>query len=125
MQEIRDFITLKRLELQDKINAVRNVKVHWINAVFAGCLDAITTILAVGFFGMTELNAMAQRVLEASPVLLFAILIFSAFTRLVFSAIFLRKSKYVRMATYFFTYFPAIWNLQQFVLFWGIYTLAL
>lgn len=121
MQELYDFILLKRIQLQDKITAIRTVKVHWIHTILAGCLDALTTLVAIGFFGMTELNPMAQILLNTNSILLFPVLIFSAFCRLVFSAILLNKSKHVRLATLFFVYFPAIWNLQQFALFTGIY----
>ena len=90
-------------------------KRKWQHILLGGALDALTTLVGVTVFSLTELNPLINQLLPDHPHFVPIVLIELAFMRyIVVSAIF-KKSKYLNFAVYFTLYFLPIWNVGNMI----------
>lgn len=90
-------------------------KSKWHHILLGGALDALTTIVGVSIFSITELNPMINQLIPDHIYLVPLVLVEMAFLRYIVVSAMFKKSRYLNWAVYFTLYFLPAWNLVNIV----------
>ena len=86
-------------------------KKKWQHILLGGALDALTTLIGVSVFSLTELNPLINQLIPENAYFVPVVLVELAFIRyIVISSVF-KNSKHLNFAVYFTLYFLPAWNV--------------
>ena len=86
-------------------------KQKWQHILLGGALDALTTLVGISVFSLTELNPLINQLIPENVHFVPVVLVELAFFRYIVVSSVFKNSKYLNFAVYFTLYFLPAWNV--------------